>query len=245
MSANVFVVSGGLDSRHREGERARRRAARELIGAYHEERLRGLVEHGRGGFARRDAGEIDVFELDDLIHDYNRSARTLWKFCGSSGSGWETAARTLEFLRQGAAPRGCSAPAGTRRGSRRGAGGRSAPISRRFLRRGAVDRWPGMPASHGDPALVGGRPTRASRSRVRRSATWSGSISCAIDRAAARPGEGYRARRDGDTTPPVPRLRPHPERASTTSPRCQRLSGGARDGQPGSTPVGVCRSHRP
>ena len=82
------------------GERARRRAARELIGAYHDEQLRGLLEHVRDGFARLDGGEIDAFELDELIHRYKRSARELWKFCGSSGSDWERAAGMLAFLRR-------------------------------------------------------------------------------------------------------------------------------------------------
>jgi len=58
------------------------------------------LEHVRDGFVRLDAGEIDPFEPDDLIHHYKRSARELWKFCGSSGSQWEQAARTLEFLRE-------------------------------------------------------------------------------------------------------------------------------------------------
>jgi hypothetical protein len=40
-----------------------------------------------------------VFELDELIHRYKRSARELWKFCGLSGSALETAAGTLEYLR--------------------------------------------------------------------------------------------------------------------------------------------------
>lgn len=79
-------------------ERARRQAARRTIGAYHEEQLGLLLDRVREGFARLDAGEIDVFELDDLIHRYKRSARELWKFCGSSGSDWLRAAGTLEFL---------------------------------------------------------------------------------------------------------------------------------------------------
>jgi hypothetical protein len=91
-------VSVGRDREAVTGERARRRAARELIGAYHDEQLRGLLEHVREGFARLDGGEIDAFELDELIHRYKRSAR-VWKFCGSSGSDWERAAGTLEFLR--------------------------------------------------------------------------------------------------------------------------------------------------
>ena len=28
-----------------------------------------------------DAGELDAFELDELIHRYKRSTRELWKFC--------------------------------------------------------------------------------------------------------------------------------------------------------------------
>lgn len=91
-------MSGQPDSR--TDERARRRAARELIGTYHEEQLRDLLEHVHDGFKRLDRGEIDPFELDDLIHRYKRSARELWKFCGSSGGEWEHAARMLSFLRE-------------------------------------------------------------------------------------------------------------------------------------------------
>jgi hypothetical protein len=84
----------------RQDEPARRREARKLIGAYHEEQLRALLEHVRDGFARLDAEEIDPFELDDLIHRYKRSARELWKFCGQSGAGWERAASMLALLRE-------------------------------------------------------------------------------------------------------------------------------------------------
>ena len=93
-------MSVGRDGETVSGERARRRAARELIGAYHDEQLRGLLEHVRAGLAQLDRGEIDAFELDDVIHRYKRSARELWKFCGSSGSGWERAVKMLAFLRE-------------------------------------------------------------------------------------------------------------------------------------------------
>jgi hypothetical protein len=83
-----------------DGQKARRRAARQTIAAYHEQELELLLEHVREGFARMDAGEIDAFELDELIHRYKRSARELWKFCGQTGSGWDVAAGTLEFLRE-------------------------------------------------------------------------------------------------------------------------------------------------
>jgi hypothetical protein len=93
-------VSGGLTSDDHAGERARRRAAREVIAAYHDEQLRALLERVREGFVRLDAGEIDAFDLDELIHHYKRSARELWKFCGSSGSQWERAASTLAYSRE-------------------------------------------------------------------------------------------------------------------------------------------------
>ena len=86
-------------------EKAKRRAARELIGAYHREQLRALLEHVRDGFAQLDAGQIDEFDLDDLIHRYKRAAADLWKFCGNTGGQWLQAANTLGYLRdQGEEP---------------------------------------------------------------------------------------------------------------------------------------------
>jgi len=84
------------------GERAERRPARRTIGVYHEQQLLALLEHIRAGFAQLDASQIDAFELDEPIHRYKRSARELWKFCSQSGSGWLTAARTLEHLQEAA-----------------------------------------------------------------------------------------------------------------------------------------------
>jgi hypothetical protein len=52
------------------------------------------------GFTRLHAGDLDEFELDDLIHHYTRSATELWKFCGSSGGHWQQAASTLTYLRE-------------------------------------------------------------------------------------------------------------------------------------------------
>ena len=77
-------------------EKARRRAAREMVGDYHERELGALLEHVRDGFARLDAGELDAFELDDLIHRYKRSARELWNFCSLGAS----AAWALEDARE-------------------------------------------------------------------------------------------------------------------------------------------------
>lgn len=97
-SVRGVAVSGDAD--RSATEKAERRAARELIGAYHREQLRGLLEHVRAGFVRLDADEIDEFDLDDLIHHYKRSATELWKFCGSSGGQWLQAAWMLGYLRE-------------------------------------------------------------------------------------------------------------------------------------------------
>jgi hypothetical protein len=93
-------MAGTDDARGRETEKADRRAARVLIIAYHQAELRSLLEHVRTGFAQLDAGAIDEFELDDLIHHYKRSAHELWKFCGSSGGQWLQAANALKYLRE-------------------------------------------------------------------------------------------------------------------------------------------------
>jgi hypothetical protein len=91
----VAELSGnrrGLD------EKAARRAARELIAAYHQEQLGALPDRVRDGFALLDCGEIDEFDLDDLIHRYKRAAADLWTCCGSSGAQWLQAANMLTYL---------------------------------------------------------------------------------------------------------------------------------------------------
>lgn len=91
---------GTGDAESRSDEKAERRAAREVIGAYHQTELRALLEHVRIGFAQLDAGGIDEFDLDDLIHRYKRSAAALWNFCGSSGGQCLQAAKMLAYLRE-------------------------------------------------------------------------------------------------------------------------------------------------
>jgi hypothetical protein len=93
-------VPRSADGGNLAGEKAERRAARELIAAYHQTQLRALLDRVRLGFAQLDAGEIDEFDLDDLIRHYKRSASELWKFCGSTGGHWLRATRTLKYLRE-------------------------------------------------------------------------------------------------------------------------------------------------
>jgi hypothetical protein len=90
----------GAGDAQRVAEKADRRRAREVVAAYHQAQLRALLDHVREGFAQLDAGQIDEFDLDDLIHHYKRAANELWRFCGSSGGQWEQAAHTLAYLRE-------------------------------------------------------------------------------------------------------------------------------------------------
>jgi|SRR5579863_1353594 len=83
-----------------ENDKARRRVAEAMIGEYHEQQLRLLLERVREGFEQLDAGMIDPFELDDLIHRYKRSAQKLWSFCNGSMH----SALTLEWCREHGEP---------------------------------------------------------------------------------------------------------------------------------------------
>lgn len=69
------------------GTKAERKAAREQVAAYHETELAGLIEHIATGVDRFRAGEIDIHDVDEIIHHYHRAARELWKFCWSNGGG--------------------------------------------------------------------------------------------------------------------------------------------------------------
>jgi hypothetical protein len=113
MYGHQVAESGSSD--RASDDKAERRTARELIATYHQEQLRALLEQVRDGFTKLDSGEIDEFDLDDVIHRYKRAAADLWRFCGSSGGRWLQAANTLAYLReQGREPDwwGNSAPRG-------------------------------------------------------------------------------------------------------------------------------------
>ena len=71
-------------------ERASReegRAARALVGVYHEAELAGLIEHVSDAIDRYRAGELDAYEVDEIIHQYHKATIELWKFCFRGGSG--------------------------------------------------------------------------------------------------------------------------------------------------------------
>jgi len=58
--------------------KSERRAAREVIAAYHEAQLLQRVGETVDSFR---AGELDVFAVDQVVFQYSRAARELWKFC--------------------------------------------------------------------------------------------------------------------------------------------------------------------
>jgi hypothetical protein len=93
-------VTSGPASGSRAANKACRREAVEIVVKYHEEQLLKLLEYVRDGFRELDGGEMDAFELDELIHRYKRSTKELWKFCQITGSDAERSARTLAWLRE-------------------------------------------------------------------------------------------------------------------------------------------------
>jgi hypothetical protein len=58
-----------------------RRAARETVAAYQQEQLGELVRRVQLAIERFQSGEIDAFEVDEVIFQYSRAAKELWKFC--------------------------------------------------------------------------------------------------------------------------------------------------------------------
>lgn len=84
----------------RVGSKRERRAGRALVAAYHEARLGELVEHVAEAVDRFRAGEQDAFDVDEVLHHYQRAARELWKFCwlAGAGAGVELTARLLRDM---------------------------------------------------------------------------------------------------------------------------------------------------
>lgn len=61
--------------------KSERRAAREAVAAYHEARLAELIQRVGEAVDRFRAGDLDAFEVDQVLFQYSRAAKELWKFC--------------------------------------------------------------------------------------------------------------------------------------------------------------------
>src|SRR5260370_35987761 len=126
-------------------EKAKGRAEWAFLVTYQQAKLADLLEPVRAGFARYDAGEIDAFGLDDVIHRYQEAARELWQFCSVSGARVETAVRALELWRErGELPDWWQVAERSRRGKSDSAPGPAAAPSERPVR----------PPGHGSPCRL-------------------------------------------------------------------------------------------
>ncbi len=57
------------------------------MSAYHRARLAELVAHVADATDRFRAGELDAFEVDQVLFQYSRAAKELWKFCNVGNVG--------------------------------------------------------------------------------------------------------------------------------------------------------------
>jgi hypothetical protein len=78
--------------------KAERQAARQQVAAYHEVQLAALVQRVAEAVDRHRGGELDVFEADEVIFQYQRAARQLWAFCQTTGSHAELTAHIIRRM---------------------------------------------------------------------------------------------------------------------------------------------------
>jgi hypothetical protein len=63
-----------------------RLAARATVAAYHEAELAVLVQRVGTAIDRFRDGELDAFDVDQVLFQYSRAAKELWKFCNLGDS---------------------------------------------------------------------------------------------------------------------------------------------------------------
>ncbi|WP_433789959.1 hypothetical protein [Actinoplanes sp. CA-252034] len=61
--------------------KAERAEARSVVAEYHEAELGSLVARVGAALDRHRAGELDAFQVDEVLFQYSRAAKELWKFC--------------------------------------------------------------------------------------------------------------------------------------------------------------------
>jgi hypothetical protein len=77
--------------------KAERRAAYQQVTTYHDA-VGGTGPAGRRGVDRHRGGELDAFEVDQVIFQYQRAARQLWTFCQTTGSRAEFTAHIIRRM---------------------------------------------------------------------------------------------------------------------------------------------------
>ena len=58
-----------------------REAAREAVAAYHETQLAALVERVGSAIDRFRGGQLNAFDVEQVLFHYSRAAKEFWKFC--------------------------------------------------------------------------------------------------------------------------------------------------------------------
>jgi len=61
--------------------KSERQAARDLVASYHEAQQADLVARVGEAIDRYRAGELNAFDVDQVLFQYSRAAKELWKFC--------------------------------------------------------------------------------------------------------------------------------------------------------------------
>lgn len=77
----MATVPTSLDSLVSVSDKAERRAAREVVAAYHEAELGELVTRVGEAVDGYRAGQLDAFDVDRVLFQYSRAAKELWKYC--------------------------------------------------------------------------------------------------------------------------------------------------------------------
>ncbi len=62
-------------------DKSQRRAARSVVADYHQTQLGVLVAHVAEAVDGYRAGDLDAFGVDQVLFQYSRAAKELWKFC--------------------------------------------------------------------------------------------------------------------------------------------------------------------
>src|SRR5215212_2026297 len=62
-------------------DKSERRAARSVVAEYHQAQLEDLVARVGEAVDRYRAGELDAFDVDQVLFQYSRAAKELWKYC--------------------------------------------------------------------------------------------------------------------------------------------------------------------
>lgn len=62
-------------------QKSDRQQAREAVAAYHEAGLAELVAHVAEAIDRFRSDELTALDVDEVVFQYSRAAKELWKFC--------------------------------------------------------------------------------------------------------------------------------------------------------------------